>query len=173
MLVFAAAAMLVLYDGTASAQRGKNGGTAIQSLSVEEAATLSFMREEEKLARDVYQVMFDTWGATIFENIAASEQRHMDALLNLLAKYNLPDPALGPGAFSPGSGLQEIYDGLITLGSQSLESAMQVGVMIEVLDIHDLQEAMAGTTRTDLLNVYGNLLSGSENHLAAFTAHLE
>jgi len=31
-----------------------------------------FMREEEKLARDVYLAMDDLWDANVFANIAAS-----------------------------------------------------------------------------------------------------
>ncbi len=42
------------------------------------------------------------WGLTIFSNIASSEQKHMDAIKNLLDRYSLDDPAAGNdiGAFS-------------------------------------------------------------------------
>ena len=63
---------------------------------------LTYMREEEKLARDV-SFLYDQWGARIFDNISISEQRHMDAIKNLLDRYGLPDPAAGkgPGEFDP------------------------------------------------------------------------
>lgn len=142
-------------------------------LSPEETAKLSYIREEEKLARDVYIFMYDKWGAKIFKNIAASEQTHMDAIKTLLDRYGIPDPASNEvGKFSPKSGLQEIYDNLIELGSVSLEEALQVGVIIEEMDIADLKEGIGISTRKDITTVYKNLLRGSYNHLAAFNSKL-
>ena len=54
-----------------------------------------FMREEEKLARDVYLTLYDAWRLAPFANISVSEQKHMNAMLLLLRKYGLPDPAAG------------------------------------------------------------------------------
>lgn len=61
-------------------------------ISSAESTSLVFMREEEKLARDVYITMINKWGSKIFSNISTSEQTHMDAILMLLNKYNIPDP---------------------------------------------------------------------------------
>ena len=66
-----------------------------EALSDDELAALDFMREEEKLARDVYQYLYDIWGVRIFVNIAESEQTHMDAVLRVIHKYSLADPAEG------------------------------------------------------------------------------
>jgi hypothetical protein len=44
------------------------------TLSPEEAAGLAYMREEEKLAHDVYLALYEQWGSTIFRSIASSEQ---------------------------------------------------------------------------------------------------
>ncbi len=79
------------------------------------------MREEEKLARDVYLDMNDLWDAVVFVNIAASEQQHMDTLLQLLDKYGLPDPAASdiPGWFSD-QNLQTLYDDLVNRGQASV-----------------------------------------------------
>ena len=49
-------------------------------LTPEEAAGLTLMREEEKLARDVYQYLYEQWGQRVFKNIAGSEQTHMNAV---------------------------------------------------------------------------------------------
>jgi hypothetical protein len=65
------------------------------SLTTEEKNDLLFMREEEKLARDVYLTLHDIWGTPVFANIATSEQQHMDAILKLLNTYKLPDPTVG------------------------------------------------------------------------------
>lgn len=79
-----------------------NGRSLNSVLSETEAEVLTFMREEEKLARDVYLLMYETYDAEIFDNIAASEQKHMDTMLKKLDKYNLPDPQpIQPTASSP------------------------------------------------------------------------
>jgi len=164
---------LALVSPSIVSGQGPRGGTRTVALTSSEAAALKFMREEEKLARDVYLTLYQEWGAAIFYNISSAEQRHMDAILNLLVKYHLPDPASQQvGVFTDHS-LQALYDQIIVDGSESLLAAMQVGVLIEQVDIEDLQEAIAGTAKTDLRQVYGNLLNGSQNHLAAFTAQVE
>jgi len=128
--------------------------------------------EEEKLARDVYIKMFELWGATIFSNISVSEQRHMDAVLNLLVKYGIPDPVAGKGVGEFTDAFKGLYDELVFQGQQSLLDAYMVGRAIEEMDIDDLEVAMTETSKADIDNVYGNLLNGSFNHLDAFNAHI-
>ncbi|MDH4280870.1 MAG: DUF2202 domain-containing protein, partial [Acidimicrobiia bacterium] len=101
---------------------------------------LAFMREEEKLAGDVYLAMYDTSGLPIFQNIADAEQTHTTAVAALLDQYQLPDPAeaLAPGEFS-NPDLQAFYDELVEIGSQSATDALRVGALIEELDITDLR----------------------------------
>ena len=144
-------------------------------LSEEEVNWLLFMREEEKLARDVYLELYDIWQSPVFQNIAASEQRHMDSVENLLDRYGLDDPVNNEeirGDFVNGE-LDEMYQALIEKGSLSLVDAYEVGVLIEKTDIADLEKALNVTVRTDLERVYTNLLRGSNNHLAAFNSHIE
>jgi hypothetical protein len=64
----------------------------VGDLTEVEAEGLIFMREEEKLARDVYLTLYDQWDIPIFQNIARSEQTHTDAIKNLLDTYGLVDP---------------------------------------------------------------------------------
>jgi hypothetical protein len=52
-----------------------------------EIAGLKLMREEEKLARDVYMELYDKWNLPIFNNIANSEQTHTDAVKTLLPDF--------------------------------------------------------------------------------------
>jgi hypothetical protein len=134
---------------------------------------LSYMREEEKLARDVYLFLNDKWNLPIFANISESEQRHMDAVKTLLSRYGLPDPAAGkgPGEFS-NQDFQELYNKLTLQGSGSLVEALKAGAFIEETDISDLNEGIATTRHKDIKNVYSNLLQGSLNHLKAFVSTL-
>ena len=77
-------AQALLAQMTLAEKIGQMTQLAIDAVAVESAVTtgaltetdiagLVFMREEEKLARDVYLTMSDRWGAPVFENIAASE----------------------------------------------------------------------------------------------------
>ena len=153
---------------------GQTGGGGVQltaipasDLSAEEAAALLFMREEEKLARDVYNQMYALWGQPVFQNIAASEQTHTDEIKLLLDRYGLADPALDPGQFTDAN-LQALYNQMIAQGSVSLTEALNVGVLIEQTDIADLQARLAQTDNADIQLVYTNLMNASYNHLAAF-----
>jgi hypothetical protein len=177
---------------TAQAAKG-NGGTQVNpvnNLSEEEATRLVFIREEEKLARDVYITLGEKWNLPIFANIAESEQRHMDAVGQLIEKYDLDDPVNDDtvGVFSNPE-LQELYDGLVSDdvvdleflnldlniqgGATSVLAALKVGAFIEEFDILDLQDALADTTQSDIENVYENLLRGSRDHLRSFVGQIE
>lgn len=146
----------------------------INGLSDAEINSLVFMREEEKLARDVYLALYDQWGLQIFQNIANSEQTHTDAVAKLLEKFDIPDPAdTSPEGEFVNPDLQTLFDELIELGSQSLGDALKVGAAVEEIDIIDLQEALEITQDQSIRKVYENLLNGSENHLRAFTSTLE
>ena len=114
------------------------------ALTDDETYWMTYMREEEKVARDVYLYLNDTWNLRIYTNIAASEQTHMDAIKNLLDKYSIPDPAAGKGIGEfTDPDLQKLYDDLILQGSVSKVEALKVGVIIEETDIDDLNEAIA------------------------------
>jgi hypothetical protein len=143
------------------------------TLSADEIAGLQFMREEEKLAHDVYVTFYQQYGVAIFNNIAGSEATHMASLKTLLDRYGIADPAAGQpiGVFTNPE-LQALYNQLIAQGNQSLNAALQVGVTIEQVDIRDLQTRLASTTHSDIKSVYNNLLRGSYNHLRAFTNQL-
>ena len=145
-----------------------------QDLDATEIEQLTFMREEEKLARDVYTELYLQWGTPIFNNISQSEQRHFDALQVLLERYGLPDPAANSKrGYFQNSELQQLYSDLVSQGSPSLSAALRVGATIEDLDIRDLQKALAATDNQDLKAVYQNLKQGSENHLRAFVGRLQ
>ena len=158
-------------DGAGTPDDEGEGGQS-GSLSQQEADSLLFMREEEKLARDVYSAL-DGYGNP-FANIQNSEQSHMDAVLALLDRYGLPDPAAGngPGEFTNET-LQSLYGALVTQGQLSEIEALIVGCTIEELDIRDLELAKAEVEHSDIVATYDTLLLGSRNHLRAFYGKLQ
>ena len=155
-------------------QRGEKGhGLEIPApagtLSAEEAETLSMMREEERLAHDLYVALGEAWPDRRFDNISAAEARHGEATATLLANHDLPDPSVGstPGVYDYPE-LQELYDDWLERGLTSKSEALAVGAELERRDIADLEAAMAATEQPDLDAVYEHLRDGSEKHLAAF-----
>lgn len=131
------------------------------------------MREEEKLAKDVYLTLYDKWNLKIFKNIAFSEQTHTDAIKDLLVRYELEDPYIeGHGKFVS-SEIKDLYDSLIEEGSKSLLDALIIGAIIEDLDIKDLEMLLEETDNEDISLTYQNLIKGSRNHLRAFVNQIK
>lgn len=143
------------------------------SLTEVEIVNLQFMREEEKLARDVHLYFYDKYELNIFNNIASSEQKHMDAVGTILEKYGVEDPASNESGVFTNATLQQLYDDLIAQGDASLVEALKVGATIEDVDIRDLDDAISGTTKTDLIEMYEMLECGSRNHMRAFSKQLK
>ncbi|WKV11900.1 DUF2202 domain-containing protein [Marivirga harenae] len=149
-------------------------GFPLEPLSESEQSSLLFMREEEKLARDVYDYLYLKWSRPLFDNISSSEQSHMDAVLMLLNRYDLEDPAARKesGVFF-NYDIQQLYDDLTQTGQQSIIEALKVGAAIEEIDILDLKNALeAFVDNQDIEAVYNNLMQGSENHLRSFVKNL-
>jgi hypothetical protein len=135
------------------------------------AADLAFSRDEERMSRDLYAAIAATYdNAVPFSTITTSEQRHYDAIGVLLARYGVTDPSTGKAAgVYANADIQKLYDSLLAQAKVSLTEAYKVGVAVENRDIADLRDAMSTATQTDIDRVYGNLVSGSQMHLQAFT----
>ncbi len=146
-----------------------------EPLNDAEKTGILFMREEEKLARDVYICFSDKTGIRSFGNILKAEQRHMDAVKALIDRYQLEDPAHGKetGEFTSNE-LQELYDKLIREGEASDIAALRVGALIEEKDILDLEKELEEhVDNRDITLVWDHLRKGSEAHLRAFVWNLK
>ena len=145
-----------------------------QALTDVEREGILYVREEEKLARDVYSQLYKVWGLNNMNNIASSEQTHLDAMKSLIDRYGLDDPVtgMGTGEFRDPK-LQQLYNELVEKGSKSEIDALEVGAAIEEIDIIDIEEYVAQTDKQDIIIVYENLMKGSRNHLRYFVSVLE
>lgn len=145
-------------------------------LNQQERDAILYMREEEKLARDVYNLLYDKWGINPFNNIRQSEQVHMDRMKTLITTYQLEDPVMKnldmQGVFTNVQ-LQQYFNELSTTGGRSLIDALKVGAKIEELDIADLEERIKQTQKQDIISSYNFLKMASENHLRAFVRRLK
>ncbi|MCF6269159.1 MAG: DUF2202 domain-containing protein [Melioribacteraceae bacterium] len=145
------------------------GNLPTNDLSDAEKEGIVFMREEEKLARDVYLYFYEKYGMRIFSNIAKAESTHMAAIKILLDKYDIKDPIINDeiGIFQ-NEMLAGLYTQLTVAGNVSLVEALKVGLTIEDLDIRDLMEFTENVESEDIILVYNNLTKGSRNHLRAY-----
>ncbi len=146
--------------------------TAVTQGSIEQQS-LAFMREEEKMARDVYLKFNRDYGQNVFSSIANSEQTHMDAVLNLMYIYNVDDTSTGVEGTFNNTDLQTLYDALIDMGSTSLEDAYLASALIEETDIRDIEVFAEDIEAQDILDTYDNLLCGSRNHLRSYVSNYE
>lgn len=172
------------------------------TLDIGEETHLIFMREEEKLARDVYLTMNSLYpDEPTFSNIGdGSEQTHTDTVRDMLAVYGIEDPNPGTNNLPESIGVftgdgygwyfTEKFDLLVNWGAQSLLDAWYVGAFIEELDMVDIigcpkvivdtdngigegECGMDYTDEADLKTMYGHLVDGSENHLNAYVQNIE
>ena len=159
-------AMVALPVERAAAKKGEATADA-------HIADVTYLREEEKLARDVYLTLHKRWGLQIFDNISRSEQRHMDRMRSLLTSYGAPDPVKSDevGAFTNPE-LAALYEKLTRQGETSETQALLVGATIEDLDIRDIIAMKKRTSAPDALDAFSKLECGSRNHMRAFTRQL-
>lgn len=143
-----------------------NTTTLAAETSTEEL--LLYLIEEEKLAHDVYTVMYQKYGANVFGNILESESTHQGLVLTLLQARNIADPRSSEIGVFNNSDLQALYDQLIEQGNKSVTEAYKVGVIIEEKDIADISTQLATATDQDVIDTLESLRKGSENHLRAF-----
>lgn len=139
------------------------------ALTEEEIAGLLEMREEEKLAGDVYRALYEVHAHVVFLNISKSEDAHTSAVLHLLNGFGLEDPASDVEGEFFDPLFTKLYAELTEQGKASLAEALKVGAFIEEYDIADLERLIEDTENETIQRVYGNLLSASKFHLKAFT----
>jgi hypothetical protein len=157
--------------GRLSGAQGLNSsGGSLMPAQVEQ---LIRMREEEKLAHDVYVTLAQTSGLQIFNNIANAESQHMRAVEQLVSRYSpaIAGPQLPVGSFSNPQ-FQSFYKSLVASGSTSPFAAATVGAKIEEMDIKDLQTMLSQNLPQDISRVLEHLQKASGNHLRAFSMEL-
>ena len=206
-IVFQATACVLLaaslsVDAAGRGGGGGGGGGGSTGLDAAEETHLIFMREEEKLARDVYLTLAEWYpDQSLFNTIATnSEQTHTDTMRDKLAQFGVDDPNpdtnLLPemlGVFTGetyGAYFTEKFTYLTERGDKSELEALYVGAFIEELDMHDIIECpqviidmdngigegecgLNYTDETVLITSYNSLVDGSESHLRAYVGQIE
>jgi hypothetical protein len=169
-----ASILKVADDGATSVIEANLLAVLLESPSItnDELDVLLEMKEEEKLARDVYTVLYQKWGSRIFYNISQAEEKHMNAVILLLKYYGSADTLVEDAGIFTSAEFQTLYNDLVAAGSASVEDAFKTGALIEEMDIKDLTETLEFVTNENIIIVFENLLKGSRNHLRAFIRQL-
>lgn len=165
--------LILLVVNLAGCNSSDDTDNVFDELTTKEIENLQFLKEEEKLARDVYLFSYDLYHSNIFNNIARSEQTHMNAVSVILNKYNIEDLSFSERGKFSNEILQGLYNDLVSLASQSIDNALIVGATIEDLDINDLNSFIMNTNHNDVEDMYQKLNCGSKNHIRSFTSNLE
>ena len=175
-------------NGVISSQIGNETGGSSSVLSQEVKDTLAYMYSEESLAHDLYLNIYDVQPLNQLYNIATrSEVKHIEEVNQLAQKYDLnmskyPNTeapysveGIGNGSY-PVPEVQYLYDLLYDKGIQSKRDALEVGCMVEVVDVEDLNKDIdlaRASNALDVLSVFEFLRDGSYNHYWAFDKGLK
>lgn len=135
--------------------------------------TLLHVSQQEKLARDFYSSLSETWRLDVFHTTSGSEDIHADALRTLLARYKLPDPAygLGRGEFNRVD-LSERYNDLIARGRFSAVEALKAAASVEELEIEHISERLPQVQSPELANVLESVVASDKHHLRSLVVAL-
>lgn len=157
-------------QGPAGSKQGNQSSQPSGLLSANTGDLLR-LREEEKLARDVYTNLAKTSKLNVFRNISRAESQHMQVVERLIGGANRNALNDVPGSFTDPD-YQQLYQSLVASGSRSPLDALMVGAKIEEMDITDLKRLLTQTNRPQVRQVLEQLMRGSQNHLRAFASQI-
>lgn len=166
-----------------------NENLSNEVLSNEQKYALAYMWHEEKLARDIYLELYKVQPAKQLYNIATkSEVVHINLVEQLISSYdinitNLKDykinyskeelSSMEVGKFVIAD-IQNLYDELKDRGSKSIQSALEVGCLVEVTDVNDLNKYIEITKdKAEIVEVFEKLRTDSYHHYWAFDTGLK
>ncbi|TCN28322.1 hypothetical protein EV644_14715 [Kribbella orskensis] len=177
MFVTAGTVGLLVGGGVAAMAAGQSPSANADARAVTptQQQDLQFTRDEERMARDLYQRFAGKYDdLPIFDRISQSEQRHFDAVGNVLVRYDIQDAAAGKAAgVYTNPAIQKLYDDWKAQGLKSSDEALKAAIALEERDITDLGGLVAKDNPTDVESLYAQLLAASKHHLSAFTAVAE
>jgi len=183
MIVMGAMLSIVGCDSSTDTPSVDEVTAPTSELSQELKDSITYMYNEEGLAHDVYLAIYKIQPVNQLQNIATkSEVKHIEAVNDLAINYDLnmtqyPDTdvpysiaGIEPGIYTVEQ-IQDLYNLLYDKGIQSKQDALEVGCMVEVVDIDDLDKYIGYAQRdnaSDVLDVFDFLRNGSYTHYWAF-----
>ena len=158
-------------------------------LTDEQKYALAYMWNEERLAYDIYMNLYKINPLRQLENIATkSEITHINLVVDLVEAYdinitNLVDytesyskeelEAMPSGVYGI-QAIQDLYDTLYEMGVASSQASLEVGCLVEVTDIDDLDRFIDESAGNQaLIDTFNILRDGSYKHYWAFDGSLK
>lgn len=134
---------------------------------------LWYQLEEEKMAMDFYNSMYEKYDLLAFKNLTKSEERHMDCIKTLLLTQSdfSSVKILTPGNYVH-KDIKALYDNLESSGQASLLEALKSGAYIEEKCISDLEVLIKIADNELIQNRMYNLYEVSRCHLHLMVSHL-
>jgi len=143
------------------------------ALTAREVQGILFIREEEKVARDLYLSLFDEVNLTVFIDLAKSEQSHMDSAKIPIEKYGLKDPVIEQRGVFSNETLKMLYSDLLASGKRSAKDALEAAATFEEISIIDLEKEIDASQNEEVKVIYEGLLAGSRKHLRTYVRDLQ
>lgn len=166
----------------------------MSALNEDQKYALAYMWHEEKLAYDIYLELNSAHGnvddTQVLESIATmSETKHIASVEGLVEAYDINITnvdnnytiayseaelrTMPVGSFAIDA-VQNLYDALYAKGENSIEDALEVGCMVEVVDIDDLNHYIdVADDNQALVDSFVFLRQGSYKHYWKFNDALK
>jgi len=158
-------------------------------LTTEQKYSLAYMWHEEKLAKEIYLELNKIYPTKQLENIANnSEVKHIEYVQNLvqfydinvtnIANYEINYSAdelnnMPVGKFAIPE-IQSLYNMLYDKGIGSQQASLEVGCIVEVTDVNDLNKYIIDANgNKEIIDTFNILRDGSYNHYWAFDKGLK
>lgn len=147
--------------------------TAVPTLAEEsDQELLTFLWEEEKMARDLYQSLAKKWNLRPLDNIARAEQQHMNRVSALMKQKGMTIPVEAKSGHFTSLEIQRFYRDWEAIGLQSATDALRIGATVEDRDLFDLERIAKTTQDPDIKALCETLRRGSAQHMRAFARNL-
>ncbi len=137
-------------------------------------SNLWYQYEEERMAMDYYDAMYDKWQNLAFRNVCRSEKRQMNGIGSLIDEYGNPEliREAEPGQYHHPE-LNDLYDQLLRKGSGSLIEALRSGAYLQEKSVDDLKSLVLSTDNNELAYELSELLVDSRCHLYEMVCQLK
>ena len=149
--------------------------------------SLTYMKDEERLASDLYLNLYNYYKnysdleIKQLNNIATNtENDQISIIKSLVKRYDLnssepQDVNISRGVYE-NQVIQDLYDKFYAIGQNSQEEALKVGCMVEVTDINDLDKYISlakESNATDIETAFKALRDGSYHNYWTFDQTLK
>ncbi|RFO96418.1 hypothetical protein DIC66_14055 [Rhodoferax lacus] len=139
------------------------------AMSTEAAASLAFMREQQQLLFEIYDLDVSVWNLPLFTNLRESASTTSESAKLLLDRYQQADPMYGlPSGTFKSPEFQALYEKFANVTRENLIEALTVSIEMEELNVRELSDQKAQVVNNaDVLIIYDSVLKASIGRLVA------